>query len=320
MVGEAKRKKQKRAAWPDADRYDGSIDLHILPAVASINGARIRELTGDDTFPETAEVILRAFRAVVGERTFHVGFCLGDGEAFSAIGIAVIERLSMEAPGAALHIVPIAHEDIAWDIVMRHLRSFKGQVLLFAFPDSDVYDAGTAEIHYSKHIRQFDLSGVQLDRLTETQRRKVREQKAEMLNRPPPPRFYPASGVAQEDSPWIFRVGTPAGKVIRTAVWDGRRNYAHEFSEDIIRWVGGERIAIVQVNSPVGVNRRSSLDLTHMLAKDFDGVIHWARDTETFQSILKSFIRLDLDSVSPPDLPEGWKPEVVIFPANGDGA
>lgn len=316
-MGEAKRKKQERAAWPDADRYSGSIDLHVLPAVASINGARIRELTGDDTIPETTQVILRAFRAVVGERTFHVGFCLGDGEAFSAVGIAVIERLSMEAPGNALHIVPIVHEDIAWDIVMRHLRSFTGQTLLFVFPDSDVYDAGTAEVSYSKHIRQFDPSGALLGQLTETQRRKIREQKAAMLNRPPPPRFYPAAGVTQEDSPWIFRVGTPAGKVIRTAVWDGRRNYAHEFPEDIIRWVGGDRIAIVQVDSPVGINRRSSLDLTHKLAKDFDGVIHWARDTETFQSILKSFIRLDLDSVSPPDLPEGWEPEIVILAANG---
>jgi len=319
-MGEAKRKKQERAAWPDSDGYNGTIDLHVLPPAMEIDGARIRELTGDDTIPDTTQVILRAFRAVVGERTFHVGFCLGDGESFSAVGIAVIERLSMEAPGAALHIVPIVHDDIAWDIVMRHLRSFTGQVLLFAFPNSDVYDAGTAEVSYSKHIRQFDPSGALLGRLTEAQRRKIREQKASMLNRPPPPRFYPASGVTQQDSPWIFRVGTPAGKVIRTAVWDGRRNYAHELPEDIVRWVGGDRIAIVQVDSPVGVNRRSSLDLTHKLAKDFDGVIHWARDTDTFQSILKSFIRLDLDSVSPPELPAGWEPEIVIFAANGDHA
>ena len=319
-MGEAKRKKQERAAWPDSDRYNGTIDLHVLPPAMEIDGARIRELTGDDTIPDTTQVILRAFRAVVGERTFHVGFCLGDGESFSAVGIAVIERLSMEAPGAALHIVPIVHDDIAWDIVMRHLRSFTGQVLLFTFPNSDVYDAGTAEVSYSKHIRQFDPSGALLGRLTEAQRRKIRQQKAAMLNRPPPPRFYPASGVTQEDSPWIFRVGTPAGKVIRTAVWDGRRNYAHELPENIVRWVGGDRIAIVQVDSPVGVNRRSSLDLTHKLAKDFDGVIHWARDTDTFQSILKSFIRLDLDSVSPPELPAGWEPEIVIFAANGDHA
>ncbi|HEY1241917.1 MAG TPA: hypothetical protein VGF16_15245 [Bryobacteraceae bacterium] len=122
--------------------------------------------------------------------------------------------------------------------------------------------------------------------------------------------------MAQQDSPWIFRLATPAGKVVRTAVWNGRRNYAHEFPEDFVRWVGGDKIAIVQVDSPVGINLRSSLDLTHKLAKDFDGIIHWARDTETFQSILKSFIRLDLESISSPELPEDWKPEITILAAN----
>lgn len=47
-------------------------------------------------------------------------------------------------------------------------------------------------------------------------------------------------------------------------------------------------------------------------------MIHWARDTETFQSILKSFIRLDLESVGPPELPEDWKPEITILAANGE--
>lgn len=318
-MGEAKRTRQQReqVTWPHADNFRGTIDLHMLPPVATINGARIRELRGDDTILDAPKIILQAFRAVVGDRTFHVGFCLGNETRFSAIGIAVIDRLMMEAPGAALYVVPVAHQDIAWDIVLRHLRSFTEQVLLFAFPDSDVYDAGTAEKYYSKAVQLFDVTGRQLERLTAGQRQKIREQKAAILNRPPPPPFY-ASGVAQEDSPWIFRLATPAGKVIRTAVWDGRRNYAHEFPEDIVRWVGGDKIAIVQVDSPVGVNRRSSLDLTHRLAKDFDGVIHWARDTETFQSILKSFIRLDLDSISPPELPDGWEPDITILAANGD--
>ena len=61
------------------------IDLHFLPPVETINGARIRELTGDDLIPETGQVILNAFKAVAGDRTFHVGFCLGDGEAFSPL-------------------------------------------------------------------------------------------------------------------------------------------------------------------------------------------------------------------------------------------
>jgi hypothetical protein len=283
--------------------------------VGTIDGARLRKLTGDDPIPDTLQISLQAFRALAGDRTFHVGFCLGNETGFSAIGIAVIERLMMEAPGAALHVVPVAHQDIAWDIVLRHLRTFTGDVLLFAFSDSDVYDAGKAETHYSNAIRQFDHQGMQLGRLTASQRQKVRAQKARRLNRPPPPPFYAAPGVAPEDTPWIFRFATPAGKVIRTAIWNGRRNYAHEFPEDIVRWVGG-KIAIVQVDSPVGINRRSALDLTHKLAKEFDGVIHWARDTETFQSILKSFIRLEMESVGPPELPEAWKPEITILAAN----
>ena len=200
----------------------------------------------------------------------------------------------MEAPGAPLHVVPVVHEDVAWDIVLRHLRSFTGKVLLFAFPDSDVYDAGTAETAYSSAIRLFDEGGKPLRRLSAAQRQKIREHKAAMLNRPTPRVFYSAAGVSHQESPWTFRFATPAGKVVRTAVWNGRRDYANEFPEDILRWVGGRKIAIVQVDSPVGVNRRSSLDLTHQLAQDFDGVIHWARDTQTFQSILHSFVRLDL--------------------------
>lgn len=317
-MGEAKRKKQQQLAWPRADTFRGVIHLHGLPPVAAINGARIRALTGDETIPNDAQIILRAFRAVVGKRSFHVGFCLGDGENFSAIGIAVIDRLMMEAPGATLHVVPVVHGEIAWDIVLRHLRSFTGQVLLFAFPDSYIYDAGTAEVSYSQDIREFDADGTPLERLTAAQRRKIREQKAAILNRPPPPVFYATAGVTQEETPWIFRLATPAGKVIRTAVWNGRRDYAHEFPAEITQWVGGDRIAIVQVDRPVGVNRRSSLDLTHRLAKDFDGVIHWARDTETFQSILRSFVRLDLESVGPPELADKWEPEITILAANGE--
>ncbi|MBN9281854.1 MAG: hypothetical protein J0H37_06305, partial [Hyphomicrobium denitrificans] len=207
----------------------------MLPPVAAINGARIRTLTGDNRIPDVEQIILRAFRAVVGDRTFHVGFCLGDGDRFSAIGIAVIERLRMESAGAPLHVVPVVHQDIAWDIVLRHLRSFTGQLLLFAFPNSQVYDAGTAETAFSVEIRLFNADGTHLERLTAAHRREIRRQIAAAHNRPPPT-FYAATDAVQEDVPWIFRVVTPAGKVIRTAVWNGRRDYTHEFPGDIVRW------------------------------------------------------------------------------------
>jgi hypothetical protein len=90
---------ENNPAWPRADRFRGEIDLHVLPPIATINGARIRELTGDDRIPDNAQISLRAFRAVVGDRTFQVGFCLGSETGFSAIGIAVIDRLMIEAPG-----------------------------------------------------------------------------------------------------------------------------------------------------------------------------------------------------------------------------
>lgn len=319
-MGEAKRKRQRLGQEPSSsgDEFRGVIDLHVLPPVPAINGARIRELTGDETspIPDSTRIVLNTFKAVVGGRGFHVGFCIGDRTGFSAIGVAVIDRLMMACPGASIHVVPVVHEDIAWDIVLRHLRNFTGRILLFAFPNSRVYDAGVAEIHFASVVAVFDHEGNQFRRLTGAQRRRIHEQAAAIQDQPPP-KMYAAPGELQEDVPWIFRVATPTGKVVRTAVWNGRRDYVHELPEDIVRWVGGDRIAIVQVDHPVGINLRSSLMLTHQFSEFFDGVIHWARDTATFESILRSFIRLDLESISPPDIPDDWKPEVVIFPTGG---
>lgn len=43
-MGEAKRKRQQReqTAWPLADDSRGTIDLHMLPPAAAINGAHPR--------------------------------------------------------------------------------------------------------------------------------------------------------------------------------------------------------------------------------------------------------------------------------------
>lgn len=53
-MGEAKRRKKERAASPDADRYSGPIDLHILPSITAVNGARIREF-GAQSFRGAAD-------------------------------------------------------------------------------------------------------------------------------------------------------------------------------------------------------------------------------------------------------------------------
>ena len=278
------------------------------------------ELTGHSELAAAGPVILNAFRVAAGTRCYHAGFVLGDGDRFSGVGHAVIERLAMEGLPAPLHIVEVFDAEIAFDVVLRHLRTFMGQTLVFAFPDSDIYDAGLAETFYSKHVRRFDPDGAEMRRLTAAERRNIRSRKAAIEGRPPTPVFEAFPGTDREDAPWVFGLVTPSGKALRTAVWNGRRDYAHELPDDILASTGGDRIALVQVDSPVGRNRRSSLDLTHRLAEEFDGVIHWARDTETYQSILRSFLRLGLASVTPVSPPETWEPEVVIFAANTDPA
>jgi hypothetical protein len=86
-MGEAKRKKltQEQAVWPHAGNFQGMIDLHMLPPVPATNGARIHELTGDNTIPDTTQIILHAFRADAVSRSFHAGFCLGNESGFSVI-------------------------------------------------------------------------------------------------------------------------------------------------------------------------------------------------------------------------------------------
>jgi hypothetical protein len=100
---------------------------------------------------------------------------------------------------------------------------------------------------------------------------------------------------------------------------NGRKDFIHELPPDIINLVGGAKIAVVQVGSPVGINGRSSVALSEALADQVDGVVHWARDTATYRSILKDLIAADLPSVTPPVLPPDWDPEVIFMPVN-DGA
>lgn len=84
----------------------------------------------------------------------------------------------------------------------------------------------------------------------------------------------------------LFLIRTE-GKVIRTGAWNGRVDYSHLPSAAATDACGGPKLTIVQVNRPTnGFEGRSSVALTHALAPEFDAVLHWARDTETFRSIV----------------------------------
>jgi len=48
------------------------------------------------------------------------------------------------------------------------------------------------------------------------------------------------------------------------------------------------------------------------------GAIHRVRHTQTFQSIVKSFVRMDIPSVAPPELVKPFRPEVTLMAANSE--
>jgi hypothetical protein len=240
-MGEAKRRRQS-SEWCGGDAFRGTIVLQWLPPDRKVSEALIERIPDEAEVQAGTQIALNVFRATAGQRSFHVGFCIGDGERFSAVGIAVLERLAVECPSATLHVVPATHRDVAWDVVMRHLRTFTGEVLLFAFPNSEVYDAGTAEKHYSKFIEMRDQDGKSIERLSDKDRRNIRKQIAELQGKPAP-KMHDVSDIALQDHQWIFRVKTPSGKELRVAVWNGRKDYIHELPDDSVTWVGGQRIA-----------------------------------------------------------------------------
>jgi hypothetical protein len=317
-MGEAKRRKAAKAAgkpWPEDAPFYGEIEMHMLPPLPKISD-RVRELTNDLSIPPNMQLVLKAFRVVSGSRSFYAGFCLGDGERFSPIGIGVVERLIAETtPATPMHVVPISEQEIAWDLVLRHLRTFAGDIIVFAFSNSTVYDAGAAEMFYAPEIAVF-VDGTRKKRLTTADRKAVKAKAAAVQGKPVPPIFYEHPGVDPQEQPWIFEMTAGNGKKLLITAWNGRKQFAHELPPEISHLVGGSKIAIVQVGSPVGVNGRSSIALSAALADKFDGIVHWARDTATYQSIVREFVQANLPSASPPHLPGDWNPEIVIMPVN----
>jgi hypothetical protein len=87
------------------------------------------------------------------------------------------------------------------------------------------------------------------------------------------------------------------GKVMRVGVWDGRKDYSNIFTpEDLDRTVGGPKMVVVQVGRPTnGFEGRSSLELTKAMALEVDSVVHWAKNTKTFNSIVEELSKAGKD-------------------------
>ena len=146
-MSQAKRRREQLSRVSEAFRemLCVNISLHCLrPPRKSM--APIRPGLRSMRVWETSRRLCQAYRAKIGGGVFNFGFALGDGESFSAFGSAVIARLGLETQSGQLHVVPVSHKDIAWNIVLRHLRSFDGQTLLFVSPDPDTYDVSVGEM------------------------------------------------------------------------------------------------------------------------------------------------------------------------------
>ncbi len=305
-MGEAKRRKMAGNCPVCSD--DDLIKLTFLSPVTSGSFPSYSKAHADMGMREDQLLALNAFKASFRDSEFLVGFCVGDGQMVSQIGMLVMDRLLMESPKEiSVRVIKLDEYDIAWDIVLRDLKSFNGSALLFAFADSEVYDAGTAEIFYSKMVEVYD-GKKRLDRPTKERRDGILKEKEKILG-----------SLRQKvgDEPKIFTFSIKSGRQVRITVWNGRKDFIHEMDPlEVSRLVGGERIAMVQVGSPVGINGRSSVGLTEQLAESlgFDGIVHWARDTETYKSIISEFVEAGLSMVEPPQLSLDWKPEIVVMP------
>jgi hypothetical protein len=84
----------------------------------------------------------------------------------------------------------------------------------------------------------------------------------------------------------LFLITAPNGKCVRAGVWNGQRNQP---PNELLDLVGGKRMYLVQVGRPTnGFEGCSSVGLTRTIAEmgESVSVVHWARDTKTFRSIV----------------------------------
>ena len=78
-------------------------------------------------------------------------------------------------------------------------------------------------------------------------------------------------------------------KKIRTGVWNGQKDYSNiPGPGELDGLVGGPKLIIVQVGRPTnGIQGRSSLSLTIAMSPQADSIVHWAKNTKTFNSIVE---------------------------------
>jgi hypothetical protein len=191
-MGEAKRRKDDTQV-----KSASVVKLTRLSQPNAKNSPLLRN-AGEQQKAAAQRLVLNAFRAEVGGRSFAAGFAMGTGERFTAIGVAVVDRIVHEAAGKTIAMAPITGKDDAFGKMMRTLGSFEGEALVFCFADFASFNAGMADLFHSGDVSVFDERGSPLKRLTALQHKQMKSRGA------------PAGNARQE----IFSVSAPNIKML----------------------------------------------------------------------------------------------------------
>lgn len=140
----------------------------------SAENSPLLRTAGAEQIAQAKALVLNAFRAEVGARSFCVGFTLGTGDKFTSIGVAVVDRIVNEAPGQVIGMAPVTSKVSAYAGMMRRLRSFEGKALIFCFADWATFNIGMADLFHSDEVSVFDEKGSALKRLTSTERNRMK--------------------------------------------------------------------------------------------------------------------------------------------------
>ena len=167
-VGQAKQRK-------DQSGQPGGVPVKLTRlSQPSADNSPLLRTAGAEQIAAAKTLVLNAFRAEVGERSFCVGFTLGTGDKFTSIGVAVVDRIVNEAPGQVIGMAPVTSKVSAYAGMMRRLRSFEGKALIFCFPDWATFNIGMADLFHSDEVSVFDDKGTALRRLSSTDRNRMR--------------------------------------------------------------------------------------------------------------------------------------------------
>lgn len=234
-------------------------------------------------------VWVQSYAAVNRKGAYHVALGIGDGMILTDVANAALERASLfAADQTKLFVQLVDRRDTAAKRVVQTLRDAEpGSLVFIGFRDSNLVDAGMAALWADPAIAVFDPYGKPMPKLTAADRIRIRQRAAEIQGGVPAPHRTPA--LRQR----VFRARLgDRERLVGVALTSGPVT-GRQFQQ-IGERIGGGRLLLVEVLRPTnGIDGRSSISLSEMLADDEDegvfAIVHAAANLATYQSIVAEF-------------------------------